>query len=86
MAKEPAGEGFLLKTEFVPQFRILFEPFDQGHGLLPCFRSEFWDHEGAVVGHRNRISDRQAACGDGFLETVSPNGLSPHLKKIACTV
>ena len=86
MAEEPTGEGFLLETEFFPPFRIFFELSNKGNGMIPRFRSELWEHEGAVVGHSNRVSDRQATCGNSFLETVSPNGVSPHMKKIACGV
>ena len=86
MAKEPTGKGFLLQAEFFPPFSILFELFNEGNGLIPRFWSELWEHEGAVVGHSNRVSNRQATCGNSFLETVSPNGVSPHLKKIACGV
>ena len=39
MAKKPTGEGFLLPPEFFPQFRILFELLNKGHGLIPRFRS-----------------------------------------------
>ena len=39
MAKEPTGEGFLLLPEFFPPFRILFELFNKGNGLIPRFRS-----------------------------------------------
>jgi hypothetical protein len=42
MAKEPTGERLLLETEFFPPFRILFELFNEGNGLIPRFRSEFW--------------------------------------------
>jgi hypothetical protein len=60
MAKEPTGEGFLLETEFFPPFRILFELFNEGNGLTPRFRREFWKHEGAIVWHSRWIRNSQA--------------------------
>ena len=62
MAKEPTGEGFLLKAEFFPTFRILFELFNEGNGLIPRFRSEFWEHERAIVWHSRRVRNSQATC------------------------